>query len=241
MGGWPSRVRLACDPAERNVDTRRSPAISPALSPGTTVTNWKWRGSRLPSTRVIAPPEAQPVRSVSSKAGRPQRASRFGRFMPYTPWTPIDMRTLSRAPEDSRAKRPRRLVTVSHSSVVPLNRRLANELARVGGGDWDVTAVAPRFSHGDLSPPHAQGRAGRARPRGGRARPVQPLAARLRLRTGIARAPLRRRGLGALVGGAGRRSLVHGRGGALTVKAGCRAGCRRARRRGLSRAAPSRA
>lgn len=49
-------------------------------------------------------------------------------------------------------KRPRRLVTVSHSYVVTLNRRLANELARVGGGDWDVTAVAPRFFHGDLSP-----------------------------------------------------------------------------------------
>ncbi|MFP2912627.1 glycosyltransferase family 4 protein [Pyxidicoccus sp. 3LFB2] len=49
-------------------------------------------------------------------------------------------------------KRPRRLVTVSHSYVVTLNRRLANEMARVGGGEWDVTAVAPRFFHGDLSP-----------------------------------------------------------------------------------------
>ncbi len=49
-------------------------------------------------------------------------------------------------------KRPRQLVTVSHSYVVTLNRRLANEMARVGGGDWDVTAVAPRSFHGDLSP-----------------------------------------------------------------------------------------
>ncbi|WP_164008134.1 glycosyltransferase family 4 protein [Pyxidicoccus trucidator] len=49
-------------------------------------------------------------------------------------------------------KRPRRLVTISHSYVVTLNRRLANEMARVGGGEWDVTVVAPRFFHGDLSP-----------------------------------------------------------------------------------------
>lgn len=49
-------------------------------------------------------------------------------------------------------KRTRRLVTVSHSYVVTLNRRLANELARVGRDTWDVTAVAPRFFHGDLSP-----------------------------------------------------------------------------------------
>jgi len=49
-------------------------------------------------------------------------------------------------------KRPRRLVSVSHSYVVTLNRRLTNELARVGAGQWEVTAVAPRFFHGDLSP-----------------------------------------------------------------------------------------
>jgi glycosyltransferase involved in cell wall biosynthesis len=49
-------------------------------------------------------------------------------------------------------KRPLRLVSVSHSYVVGLNRRLANELARVGAGRWEVTAVAPRFFHGDLSP-----------------------------------------------------------------------------------------
>lgn len=48
--------------------------------------------------------------------------------------------------------RPRKLVTVSHSYVVTLNRRLANELARVGAGRWDVTAVAPRSFHGDLGP-----------------------------------------------------------------------------------------
>ncbi|MCP3058565.1 glycosyltransferase family 4 protein [Myxococcus sp. K38C18041901] len=53
-------------------------------------------------------------------------------------------------------QRPRRLVTVSHSYVVTLNRRLANEMARVGGGAWDVTAVAPRFFHGDLRPIHLQ-------------------------------------------------------------------------------------
>ncbi|NVI96770.1 glycosyltransferase family 4 protein [Myxococcus sp. AM009] len=49
-------------------------------------------------------------------------------------------------------KQSRRLITLSHSYVVGLNRRLANEMARVGAGEWDVTTVAPRFFHGDLSP-----------------------------------------------------------------------------------------
>ncbi|QDE66469.1 glycosyl transferase family 1 [Myxococcus xanthus] len=49
-------------------------------------------------------------------------------------------------------KQSRRLITLSHSYVVGLNRRLANEMVRVGAGEWDVTAVAPRFFHGDLSP-----------------------------------------------------------------------------------------
>ncbi|AKQ69026.1 Poly(glycerol-phosphate) alpha-glucosyltransferase [Myxococcus hansupus] len=49
-------------------------------------------------------------------------------------------------------KRTRRLITLSHSYVVGLNRRLANEMARVGEGAWDVTTLAPRFFHGDLSP-----------------------------------------------------------------------------------------
>lgn len=48
--------------------------------------------------------------------------------------------------------RPRKLVTVSHSYVVTLNRRLANEMSRVGAGRWDVTAVAPKSFHGDLGP-----------------------------------------------------------------------------------------
>ena len=33
-----------------------------------------------------------------------------------------------------------------------MNRRLAHEMARAGGDDWDVTAVAPEFFHGDLRP-----------------------------------------------------------------------------------------
>jgi glycosyltransferase involved in cell wall biosynthesis len=48
--------------------------------------------------------------------------------------------------------RPRRLLTVGHSYVVALNRRLAHELARAGAGRWDVTVAAPRFVHGDLRP-----------------------------------------------------------------------------------------
>jgi glycosyltransferase involved in cell wall biosynthesis len=54
----------------------------------------------------------------------------------------------------------RRLLTVGHSYVVALNRRLADEMARAGGG-WEVVAVAPRFMPGDLRPipfePNADG------------------------------------------------------------------------------------
>lgn len=48
--------------------------------------------------------------------------------------------------------KPRRLLTVGHSYVVALNRRLTHELARAGAGRWDVTVAAPRFMHGDLRP-----------------------------------------------------------------------------------------
>lgn len=48
--------------------------------------------------------------------------------------------------------RPRRLLTIGHSYVVGLNRRLPHELARAGAGKWEVTAVAPEFIHGDLRP-----------------------------------------------------------------------------------------
>jgi glycosyltransferase involved in cell wall biosynthesis len=47
---------------------------------------------------------------------------------------------------------PRRLLTIGHSYCVALNRRLAHEMARAGGDRWEVTAVAPRFFHGDLRP-----------------------------------------------------------------------------------------
>lgn len=46
--------------------------------------------------------------------------------------------------------RRRRLLTISHSYVVTLNRRFASELARAGGDDWEVTAVAPTSFKGDL-------------------------------------------------------------------------------------------
>lgn len=46
----------------------------------------------------------------------------------------------------------RRLLTISHSYVVALNRRLAHELTREGTGRWEVVAVAPKFMHGDLRP-----------------------------------------------------------------------------------------
>ncbi|AWM39599.1 GDP-mannose-dependent alpha-(1-6)-phosphatidylinositol monomannoside mannosyltransferase [Gemmata obscuriglobus] len=44
----------------------------------------------------------------------------------------------------------RRLLTVGHSYVVALNRRLAHEMALAGRGTWEVTAVAPKFVYGDL-------------------------------------------------------------------------------------------
>lgn len=46
----------------------------------------------------------------------------------------------------------RKLLSIGHSYVVALNRRLANEIARLGIGEWEVTAVAPAFMHGDLRP-----------------------------------------------------------------------------------------
>ena len=52
----------------------------------------------------------------------------------------------------SNGRRPRRLITIGHSYCVALNRRLAHEMARVGGGGWEVTAVAPAYFHGDLRP-----------------------------------------------------------------------------------------
>lgn len=44
----------------------------------------------------------------------------------------------------------RRLLSVGHSYVVSLNRRLVNEMARLGAGQWDITAVAPQWFYGDL-------------------------------------------------------------------------------------------
>jgi phosphatidylinositol alpha-1,6-mannosyltransferase len=41
-----------------------------------------------------------------------------------------------------------RLLTIGHSYCVALNRRLPNELARLGG--WEVTAVGPARFHGDF-------------------------------------------------------------------------------------------
>jgi glycosyltransferase involved in cell wall biosynthesis len=43
----------------------------------------------------------------------------------------------------------RRLLTIGHSYCVGLNRRLPNEIARVG--DWDVTAVGPARFRGDFN------------------------------------------------------------------------------------------
>lgn len=47
---------------------------------------------------------------------------------------------------------PHKLLSIGHSYVVTLNRRLVNEIARIGQGKWEVTAVAPSFMYGDLRP-----------------------------------------------------------------------------------------
>ena len=52
--------------------------------------------------------------------------------------------------------RPRRLLTIGHSYVVGMNRRLAHEMAAAGAGEWEVTAVAPEFFHADLRPMRAE-------------------------------------------------------------------------------------
>jgi len=49
-------------------------------------------------------------------------------------------------------RRPLKLLSISHSYVVPLNRRLLHEMVQAGGSRWEVSAVAPKFFHGDLSP-----------------------------------------------------------------------------------------
>lgn len=50
------------------------------------------------------------------------------------------------------ARRPIRLLTIGHSYVVALNRRMAHSIADASGGRYDVTVVAPSFFQGDLRP-----------------------------------------------------------------------------------------
>ena len=50
------------------------------------------------------------------------------------------------------AMRMRRLLSISHSYVVAVNRRLAYELDRQGRGRWELTAVAPEYFHTYLRP-----------------------------------------------------------------------------------------
>ncbi len=48
--------------------------------------------------------------------------------------------------------RVRKLLTIGHSYVVALNRRLANEIARVGREKWEVTVIAPTSFHSGVRP-----------------------------------------------------------------------------------------
>jgi glycosyltransferase involved in cell wall biosynthesis len=50
----------------------------------------------------------------------------------------------------------RQLLSVGHSYCIALNRRLTEEMERIGGPPWQVTTIAPRFFHGDLSPIRTQ-------------------------------------------------------------------------------------
>ncbi len=46
----------------------------------------------------------------------------------------------------------RKLLSIGHSYVVRLNRRLVNEIAILAKGEWEVTTIAPAFIYGDLRP-----------------------------------------------------------------------------------------
>src|SRR5205823_144740 len=50
--------------------------------------------------------------------------------------------------------RPRKLLSIAHSYVVALNRRLVYEMIAQSAGRWNVTAIAPGYFHGaqDLRP-----------------------------------------------------------------------------------------
>jgi len=47
-------------------------------------------------------------------------------------------------------KHKRRIISIAHSYVAAVNRRLPHEIVLTG--DWDVTAVSPSFFHADLRP-----------------------------------------------------------------------------------------
>ena len=42
-------------------------------------------------------------------------------------------------------KRRRQLLSIGHSYVVTMNRRLVHEMAKLGTDDWEITAVAPKY------------------------------------------------------------------------------------------------
>jgi glycosyltransferase involved in cell wall biosynthesis len=54
------------------------------------------------------------------------------------------------------AIRRRRILSIGHSYCVALNRRLPTEMAKLAGDEWEVTAAAPSFFHGDLRPIKAE-------------------------------------------------------------------------------------
>jgi glycosyltransferase involved in cell wall biosynthesis len=48
------------------------------------------------------------------------------------------------------SKKKLKLLSIAHSYVIALNRRLVNEIANLGSDEWEVTAVAPTLMKGDL-------------------------------------------------------------------------------------------
>lgn len=50
----------------------------------------------------------------------------------------------------------KKLLSIGHSYIVRLNRRLINEIARLSQGKWEVTAIAPKFIYGDLRAIHLE-------------------------------------------------------------------------------------
>lgn len=54
-------------------------------------------------------------------------------------------------------KPKKKLLSIGHAYVIALNRRLVNEMARLGSDEWEITAIAPTIMKGDLRTTQLEG------------------------------------------------------------------------------------